>query len=337
MMAILGGGTGGISLATYFQEKGIDVTVWNRTYSRIKPIIDENNEVLIKDYENKMEKGIKIKKLTSDLKDTIQNNEIFFITTPGTAHTDIAQNIKQYINENMIIILNPGRTYGCVAFKKGLGSKKNLVRCYENQTLLHACRITDNILEIFGKKTEILYSTLDNKDSKDISMLSKIFPEMRYIDNYYSVTLNNIGAMFHPIPSILNISRIENQEKYNHYSQGISPKIATYIENVDKERKTLCEKLGSDFISVSNWLKREYNTFGSNLYENLKTNEPYYSIEGPKSISHRYIYDDILTGLVPLYKTGIDNNVEMEYTKTFLEFASLVMDYDFIKKGRDAI
>jgi len=337
MIAILGGGTGGISLATYFQEKGIDVTVWNRTHSKIKKIIDEDNKILVKDYESKKEKEIEIKKLTSDLKDTIQNNKIFFIITPGTAHKDIGRKIKEYINEDKVVILNPGRTYGCKAFEEGLGSKKNLVRCYETQTLLHACRKTNNILEVFGTKNEILYSSLEEKNEKDITKLEKIFPEMKYIDDYYTVTLNNIGAMFHPIPSILNISRIENQEKFNHYSQGISPIIANYIENVDEERKELCEKLGADFISVSDWLKREYNTFGDNLYENLKTNEAYYPIGGPDSIDHRYIYDDILTGLVPLYKTGKKNDVEMKYTERFLKFSSLVMDYDFINNGRDAL
>ena len=160
---------------------------------------------------------------------------------------------------------------------------------------------------------------------------------MEYTSEYFTVTLNNVGAMFHPIPAVMNISRIENKENYYHYTQGISPLIASYIEKVDIERGKICEKMNSKFISVTEWLKEEYNTLGDNLYENLQSNKAYAKIIGPQNIDHRYIYDDILTGLVPLYKTAVFKNVEARCMKSFIDFASLLLNYDFILNGRDAI
>lgn len=337
MVAILGGGSGGIALAVYFQDRNVDVTVWNRTYSRIEKIIQEDNNVFVKDYKNKLEKNIRINKLTSDLEDTIRNNKIFFVVTPGKAHGQIARRIRKFIDEEKIIILIPGRTYGSITFNKQLGEKKGLVSCYETQTLLHASRVKGNILEIFGIKTKIIFTSLDDGKEQDISELNELFPEMEYTEDYYSVTLNNIGAMFHPVPSILNISRIENEESYNHYQQGISPSIAHYIEKMDAERKLICEELGAKFISASGWLKMEYNTLGDDLYENLKNNESYYHIKGPNSIDHRYIFDDIMTGLVPIYKTALKHDIKVEYMKSFLKFASLLIQYDFVKNGREGI
>ena len=93
------------------------------------------------------------------------------------------------------------------------------------------------------------------------------------------------------------------------------------MEKIDKERGLVCEAMGAKYISAIEWMKNTYGTEGKTLREHLQTNEGYKGIVGPNTINHRYIYDDLLTGLVPIYKTGKKHNVKLPITKAFIDFA----------------
>jgi len=337
MIAILGAGSGGLALASYLKDRKIDFTIWDRSIDKIKQLKKDNNILTINGPEIDSKKGLQLDCLTNDLKSTIENNKYFFIITPGIAHEDIPEKIKNYISEKKVFILMPGRTYGGVAFKERLGDAKKFVDVYETQTILHASRLKENILDIFGEKKDIYYSAFEGSNEEDKEFLKKIIPKMEYVDNYYTVTLNNVGAMLHPLPAVLNISRIEHKEPYFHYGKGISPLISNFIEGMDQERKKICEVLGAKFISTHYWLELEYGSKGRDLYESIQNNNSYSKIKGPEDIKHRYIFDDLITGLVPLYKTAVKHHICVKKIEAFLKFASFLFNYDFIEEGRDCL
>ena len=49
--------------------------------------------------------------------------------------------------------------------------------------------------------------------------------------------------MVHPVPLLFNTARAEDPNvEYLHYTEGISPSIAAYIERLDSERMALGQK-----------------------------------------------------------------------------------------------
>lgn len=332
MVTILGAGNGGIALACYFEQKGINATVWNRGIDRIKKIIENNNIIEIDDYELSKNYRIKITNVTLDLEFAINKSKYIFIVTTACAHEEIARRLKEMKIRNKLIFLMPGRTLGAKRVMEIINDSSN--EYYESQTILHTCRMTDNNLIKYKTKPKLFFSSYNKINRKSLEELITLIPELIYIDNYYDVSLNNIGAMLHPAPTLLNIGLVESKKEFYFYREALSPVVVRYIEKMEEERKKICESYQAKFVSVYEWLKIEYDTFGETLYERLQNNPAYKDILGPTSIDHRYIYDDIKTGLVPLYYLAKEKNIDVPYIYHIIVLANLLMDGNYFEEGR---
>jgi len=332
MVTILGGGNGGIALACYLEEKGINVTVWNRSEERIKKIVESDNWIKVTDYEFSTNYAIKITEVTRDLEKAVKNNRYIFVITPSYAHEEIAERLREIGAGGKVIFLMPGRTLGAKKVWEIMNDDSN--EYYEAQTILHTCRMKDNELLQYKKKKKVYFSSYGKVIRSTIDELVSLIPELDYVDNYYEVTLNNVGAMLHPTPTLLNIGLVESKKDFYFYKEALSPVIVRYIEKMEKEREAICNAYGAKFLSVYDWLAIEYNTFGDSLYERLQNNQAYDEIKGPDSIEHRYIHDDVKTGLVPLYYMAKEKGIEVPYIENIIALASKLLGIDFLNEGR---
>lgn len=332
MVTILGAGNGGIALACYFEQKGIKTTVWNRGAERIKKIIENDNLIEINDYESLNNYTIKISEVTRDLEGAVKKNKYIFVITPACAQEEIAYRLKELKIRDKVILLMPGRTLGAKKVMEIINDSSN--DFYEAQTILHTCRIEGILLMQYKTKPKVYFSSYSGAKTENIDQLITLIPELRYIENYYEVTLNNVGAMLHPTPTLLNIGLVESKKDFYFYREALSPVVVRYIEKMEAEREAVCKSYTARFLSVYEWLKIEYNSFGDSLYERLQNTIAYKEIKGPDSINHRYIYDDIKTGLVPLYYLGKEKNVHVPYIKNIIVLANLLLDTDFFEEGR---
>lgn len=336
MVVVLGAGNGGVAISTYLEQKGIETILWNRTEERLNPIRKNNNIIKVRSVNDNEYSDVKITEITTDLQCALSKGKYVFIVTPGNAHKDIARVSAPFLTKEHVIILMPGRTYGSIVFSEEINRQRGFYpKCIEAQTILHACRINGNVLGVHGLKTKVLYSSFDKIDDREKNYLKDIIPEFEYDEDYFKITLNNIGALLHPIPTILNAARIESGSSFKYYSEGLTPTVTEYIQKVDEERKSICDAVGCQYISLIEWLNKEYGSNSDSIYNCIKEIEAYKNINAPNTLNHRYIYDDICTGLVPIYNTGKAYGIEAKTIKTFIEFASILMKYDFMKFGRE--
>lgn len=80
---------------------------------------------------------------------------------------------------------------------------------------------------------------------------------------------------------------------------------------------------------------RTYHVTGSNLYECIQNNEAYKTIDAPGSLKHRYIFEDVPCGLVPLESIGLKLGLNMGYTTLIIDLASKLLNFDFRTTGRN--
>ena len=107
------------------------------------------------------------------------------------------------------------------------------------------------------------------------------------------------------------------------------------IEKIDNERVAVSEALGHKVESTKDWLIRTYHVTGSNLYECIQNNEAYKTIDAPGSLKHRYIFEDVPCGLVPLESIGLKLGLDMDYTTLIIDLASKLLNFDFRTTGRN--
>lgn len=334
-IAVIGSGSGGLGLCYELKLHGHTVRLWNRTATRLLPLI-ENGKVLDVEDDERGNKKVTIDFISDNLSDVIASADIAIAITPSNVHEDLGDRFAQLPSFEIPMILMPGRTFGSYAFIDHYRLRKPTghVICLETQTILHACRSFGSRVHIFGTKHKIFYTSLLPLEVKVQKLISELLPQFEFMKNYFDVALNNVGAFFHPIPAILNSGRIESKKGFKHYTEGISPRIAGYIDKIDKEKESLCQIAGIKHIPLTQWLEAEYGAQGNSLYERIQSVSAYKYIDSPTTLEHRYVQDDMITGLVPLYKTAEYFKVEMPTLKKFLDFASSFMGYDYYKNGR---
>ncbi len=331
---IMGGGHQGLAMAAHLTLNGVCCSLWNRTEENIRDII-ETGEI----YCDGVVKGIaKIHHASTDVYDNLQKT--IMITTPSSAHRDLARMLAPYVDETYTIILNPGRTFGALEFSQVLEENGcvSMPVIAETQTIVYTCRREKkNAVSIYALKNDVLIAALNPQDTdKVIKSLPECIREYFVpAKNYVETSLGNVGMILHCAPVLMNIGWIENKTvDFKYYYEGISYSIAHFLEKLDAERVAVSKAMGYPVETLVSWLKRTYGTTGDSLFECLQNNKYYKSIDAPLTIHHRYIDEDVPTGLVPVESAGIKFGVPTPNISLIIDLANAIMDKDYRKIGR---
>lgn len=334
-IAVIGAGNGGQTFAAYFTHMGCKVSLYNRN-PRVLQEIEENGGIDLIGYYNFKEK---INELTSNIVQAIKGAKLIMVATPANAHADIAEQIAPFLKDEQIVLLNPGRTLGTYHFKEVLnrnGLKANVIIA-EADTLIYTCRLIKNgICRVFSLKKELHIAAHNPDQTQEVcDLMSQFYDVIVPVESALDTGLSNLGVIFHPVPVILNIARIEEKETFLHYQQGISPTVASFLEKIDMERVAVARALGVNVVSAVEWLSHVYRTEGNTLYEALQNNVAYTEVLAPQTIHTRYIYEDIETGLVPLSILARELGIENSAIDCVIKLASMLYNYDFYRNGRN--
>lgn len=334
--AVVGAGAGGLAMAGHLALLGCDVSLYNRSAERIALIKKQGGIKLSGAIE-----GIgRISKITSDIAQVLPAADMAIVVVPAHAHRDVARLCAPHLREGQIVLLSPGRTGGAIEFVHTLRkmSMKKGVTVAEAQTILHTCRAAQNeaSVTIFAVKRHVPIAAFPASETESVlEVLRPLFPQFTRAENVLETSLGNVGAILHPAPTLLNIGWIETlRTLFLHYYEGITPSIATFLEELDQERLEVATGLEVSVPSVRKWLCDVYGAEGDSLYEAIQATESYQEIYAPKTLNHRYIYEDVPTGLVPMASLGDVVGVDTPSIDLIVELASAICGVDFQNQGR---
>ncbi len=334
-ICVIGAGNGGQALAGYLSMKGYDVSLYNRSLWRIEPVINTGKIILEGEYSGEYE----ISLATTEIKDAIKDRELILVVVPAFAHRDIAEKLALHLENEQIVVLNPGRTGGALEFRRVLKETGCNKRVYiaEAQTFIFASRCSNpGVVRIFKKKNAVPVSCLPARDNPILQKnLRKVMPEFEIAKNIIITSFNNIGAIFHPATTILNAARIEfTFGKFEFYFEGISPSVAKVLETIDEERCKVMRTLKTEPLTAKQWLKYAYDVDGRDLYEAIHSNSGYRDILAPTVISNRYILEDVPMSLVPISSFGKYFGIPTPTIDSIIHLASIMMGEDYFARGR---
>lgn len=339
--AVLGGGNGGQALAAFLKHQGHSVRLW----ARDSAIVDQMNssERLIEVY-GALRTTVNLDVITTDIKKACEGASILFVVVPANAHFEMACRLAGIIEKNQTVILNPGRTAGVVEFihtllSKGL-HKEELPLLLETQSLFCACRARNaGVVDILSFKKENVIGGIPTGRIDDVlGECTSVYSNLRVVPDTLVTGLDNMGAFLHPTPVLLNTGWIESRDVFfGHYYQAISPSVAAYIEKMDQERFAIAECLEVPVRSVKQWHEEVYGFQGGTLFETLQGNSTYASIDAPKSLQHRYLTEDIPTGLVPMSELARLLKIPTPHIDAMINLGSAMLGIDFRKEGRNLL
>jgi len=336
-VAIIGAGNSGLAMAAHFALNGYNVRLWNRSEDTIKSL----KKIKTIHCSGIFNGDAPIDLVTTEIQEAIDNAGLILVTTPAHSHWSIAEKMAPFIKEKTLIVLNPGRTFGVIEFNNALmqaGCQSNPTIA-ETQTIIYTCRKTNyNSVTILAIKKDVLFSTKNSIHNSEIIQQLPSFIKSHFVpaESLIETSIGNVGMILHCAPVLLNTGWIETATtNFKYYYDGITPTVANLLEKIDSERIEVSKMLGKKVLSTVQWLQRSYGVRGNSLYECIQRTEPYKTIDAPSNLQHRYIFEDVPSGLVPIEAIGEFFGLSMKYTKLIIDLACAALNYDFRKNGRN--
>ncbi len=336
--AVLGAGHGGRAMTAHLALMGFEVAHYNRTPEHISGE-QARGGIELESFEGGPHGFAELKLVTSDIGEAIRDAEVVMVVVPSSAHADIARTVAPHVRAGQIFLLHPGRTGGAIEFDnvfRDCGVDVDVIVA-EAETFIYASRAEGPAqARIFRIKEAVPLAALPALRTEQVlDAIRPAYPQ--YIDgvNVLNTGLNNMGAIFHPALSLLNAARIESAHgDFQFYIDGVTPSVARVLEVLDRERVTVASALGIRARTAMEWLKLAYNTSGENLYEAIQNQPGYLGIMAPRTLNHRYIFEDVPMSLVPIASLAQRYGVSVRGIDSIIRLACIIHRTDYWRRGR---
>ncbi|SKC41811.1 NAD/NADP-dependent octopine/nopaline dehydrogenase family protein [Maledivibacter halophilus] len=334
-VAIIGAGNGGVCMGAYISLRGGKVNIYDK-FPQALESLKENKGIELRGVS--LNGFAEFDIISENIEDVIRDCQLIMVVTPAFAHRDIAKSCAEFLVDGQTIVLHPGRTGGALEFYKTVKDINPTVNVNiaEAQTLVYACRRTKpDQASIFGVKEKVSVAAIPSKDTKKVvHKLNEYYEQFVSAEDVLETSLLNIGAIFHPTPSILNVARMECKEDFEYYHQGITPSVGEILQKIDEERMKVANAFKVNTISTIEWLKQVYGVEGNTIYDSVKLNKAYSGIAAPKNSSTRYITEDVPMSLTPISELGKLVKVKTPVIDMIIRAASIIHNVDYRSTGR---
>ncbi len=332
--AVLGAGCGGQAIAGYLALRGHDVALYNRSLSRIAAFQDRGGIELC----DKISGFGALSYIGTDLAAAIADRDVIMVVTTATAHRPLAQEMAPHLRDGQIILLNPGRTFGALEVSHTIhqaGCTADVV-IGEANTLVYVSRvIAPGTATIKAIKKTVSISAVSADDTPYlVSRLSGVYPQFTAAASFLDTSLGNIGAVLHPAIALLNKDRILSKVPFDFYRDGVTRETARYLEQIDSERIAVGAALGHRPRSITKWLSSRYGLEPTDVYTMLRSNPSYRELPAPLTLDHRYLWEDVPMGLVPISDAASAVGVDTPAIDNLINEASNILGRDFRNEGR---
>jgi len=339
-VAVLGAGNGGCAAAADLTLRGYEVRLFSRSESTLMPIAKRGGIELVEDGAEKFAAPFLV---SPDLPPVVNGADLIIIAAPAVAHEYLAKNLARQLADSQRVLLNPGHTGGSLHFAtmlRAFGCRAKIKLC-ETVTLTYICRMPQPArVEIYRRTTNLRCAAFPGKESAElVKEIEEIYPNVILAENVLETGLSNINAIMHPAGMLGNAGWIEKSAgDFYYYREGITPSIAAWIEEVDRERLEIVKRLGLKplrFVEIfyQAGLTSEEACASGSIYRAIHESEPNRTIKSPATLDHRYIKEDVGYGLVPMAEIGRLLGVETPVIDALIRLASVISGTDYRKDG----
>jgi opine dehydrogenase len=332
-LAVIGAGNGGFAMAADLTFAGWNINLYElpRFKENIEPLLGEK-EIEITGAANN---GIaKLARVTTDIREAIDDAAIIMVTTTALAHEEIANMLAPILKDDQVVFIFTGNAGSLVFYRvfEELKSKKE-IQLAETITLPYACRKTSstavNVSRLLGKN---IIAALPSKKNKEmLNIFKAIYPNTLLMSNVLEVAISNLNIILHPAPTVLNLARIENaQGDFTLYAEGFSPSMMKILDALDRELVQVKRALGLPPMSFKKQVEIRYEIPFEEWFNFIRT----IGSRGPFDAESRYITEDVPIGMVLIASLGRWLQVPTPTYDAAIHIAEIINDTDYWAAGR---
>src|SRR5271166_531516 len=277
---------------------------------------------------------------TTDLPTAVDGAEIVIVVTGGNTQAAVARSLAPLLRDGQVVLLIQGNTGGSLVVRRALddaGCRAD-VDVAEMDNYPYSCRrlTPTRIRPIVSKRWLQIAAFPGKRIAAVYPRLSPLFPQAVAAPNVFYTGFTNANAMLHVANCVGNAARIESGDNYKFYAEGVTPAVARLYGAINAERVAVAAALGASVPTLADWFDRVYGLREATLVETCQrltynSDGPYQATGTPKSLDHKFITEDVPTGLIPMSALGrvagartpaIDALVEVVRSMTGKDFAA---------------
>lgn len=336
-IAVLGGGNGSHAAAADLTAQGHAVRFWRRDREAVAALAEAGNRLVLKDHAGPREIALAI--VTDDIGEAVNGAELIVCPTPATAQADIAKAMAPHLGDGQVVFMPPG-TFGSYVMAKALHESGNGARVSfaESGTLPYLARMHgDRTIAVTTRATRLPTGVFPLEQSDQaLKIISKAYPSVEDAGDALSGALMNAGPIIHPPLITMNAGPIEHFDHWDIHNEGTQPSIRRVTDRLDAERIAIREALGygePHFPLADHYDNdRDEWMYGNLAHEKLTDSGDWR--ENLVLTEHRYMREDVATGLAFLVSVADWAGVPAPTATGLLAIGSAICDDDFRKTGR---
>ena len=336
-IAVLGGGNGSVAAAVDLAREGHEVRLWRRNREGIEALNDRGNRINLKDFSGTH--PVELALATADIGEALDGAELIVCPTPATAQADIARVMAPHLTDGQVVFLPPG-SFGSVMMHRILREAGNEADASfaEAGTLPYLTRMHGpDTVAITTRATRLPTGVFPLKNADHaLGIIRAAYPAVEDCGDGLSGALMNAGPIIHPPLIVMNAGPIEHFDHWDIHNEGTQPAIRRVTTRLDAERMAVREALGYGAPHFP--LADHYDPDGEEwMYGNAAHEKLTDSGDWREHLvltEHRYMLEDVATGLAFLVSAADWAGVPAPTATGLLAIGSAICDTDFRKTGR---
>ncbi len=338
-VAIIGAGIGGVYLAAELGIAGFKLRLHDIDDAKLADIRAFGGL----DVEGERSGFAPVERATGDLRPAVEDADVIIIVTGGNAQATVARSLAPLLRDGQIILLIQGNTGGSLIARRALDEAgcRAAVEIAEMDNYPYSCRrlAPTRIRPIVAKRWLQIAAFPGNRIAAVHRRLAPLFPQAVAAPNALYTGFTNANAMLHVANCVANAARIERGESYRFYAEGVTPAVARLYQAINSERVAVAAALGASVPSLEDWFDRVYGVREANLVETCRrltydSAGPYQATGTPSSLDHKFITEDVPTGLIPMSALGAAAGVATPAIDALIELVRSMTGKDFAAEAR---
>ncbi|MBC7578888.1 MAG: NAD/NADP octopine/nopaline dehydrogenase family protein [Tardiphaga sp.] len=337
-IAVLGGGNGSFAAAGDFALQGHDVRLWRRDVDAVAAHRAAGSRIVVKNAQGTHDTQLAL--VTTDIADAIRDVELILCPTPAFAQPDIARQLAPHLTDGQVVYLPPA-TFGSMIFAKAAHDAGNhaKVAFAETGTLPWLARKHgpfEVAITIRAKRLPTGVFPLSLSDHA-VAVIDKAFPGViEPCGDALSGALMNAGPIIHPPLIVMNAGPLEHFEAWDIHKEGTQAAIRRVTDALDAERIAIRDAFSyaaPHFPLADHYAKQgDEWMYGRGSHDRLTDSGDWR--EHIVLTEHRYMREDLRTGLSFFLSSAELAGVETPLIRSFLAIGGAICGENFLQGGR---
>lgn len=331
-IAVAGSGSGALATAFEWAQNGHDVSLVALPdhHNNIRQIAEAGGITS----EGKLTGFAPIRSSGIDPGEALEGAEVVFVVGPSFATDPLAEHLAPHLRVGMHVIVCPTSTVGALTFKRaaGLDVEDDSVVVSDTSTLPYAVRADGSgNIRVFHRVTRGLYAAALPRGATDevVAILRQVYPHTEAAASTWQTALQNGNPVIHPAVMLLNAGRVDHDDDFFFYEEGVTESVGRLIEAVDKERLALAEALGVSILPEPELGVRQDYMTEANYSTGYSKAPGFLGINAPQTLENRYLLEDVGYGHIFLTDLARTLGVKTPVMDAVITIAGVVLGRDF--------